>query len=166
METGGFGTEENGNAVTTLDYIKNKYYEKPTFSEFVEFKKPTDYSLDGIMENTKKGVDKFGVYYVAFGLLLYILFILSSPMFVIPISTVCFTIYLMQTKTQVYGQEITPQQAIIGCCGINAILFIIFRSYFVSRLVYFFAINALVVFFAVIHSQCSKTLEAEEEEKL
>ena len=166
METGGFCTEENGNAVTTLDYIKNKYYEKPTFSEFVEFKKPTDYSLDGIMENTKKGVDKFGVYYVAFGLLLYMLFILSSPMFVIPISTVCFTAYLMQTKTQIYGQEITPQQAIIGCCGVNAILFIIFRSYFVSRLVYFFAINALVVFFAVIHSQCAKTLEAEEEEKL
>lgn len=167
METGGFGDENNNAPLNTIDYIKNKYYEKPTFSEFVEFKKPTDYSMDTIMENTKKGVDKFGVYYVAFGLILYVLFILTSPMFIMPLSTVCFTIYLIQTRTVVGGHEITQQQAMIGCFTVNLLLFLIFRTYFINRLVYFFAINALVAVFAIIHAQCAKTLDEEtEEEKL
>lgn len=167
MQTGGFGEENENSEITMVDYVKNKYYEKPSFNEMIDFKKPTDYTFDGVMANSKKGFDKFGVYYCAFALILYALFILTSPMFIIPFSTVCITIYLLHTRTHINGYEVTKQHALLGCCVVNGLLFVIFRSYFVNRLVYFFAINALIILLVVIHSQCVNNLDSmAEEEKL
>ena len=49
--------------------------------------------------------------------------------------------------------EITPKQIVTACCIFNGILILLFGSYLASTAIYFFAINAFVVFFIVIHSQ-------------
>ena len=153
METGDF-EENNNESINTIDYIKNKYYEKPPVNELFNFKKPTDFSYETITTKTREGFEKFGIYYGAFALLMCIIFILTSPMFIIPFSTVCFTIYLINSKTKINGQEITKQQALIGCTVINTLLLIIFRSYFISRLAYFLAVSMLVFVSCSVHSMC------------
>ncbi|ORD93283.1 Y2E7 [Enterospora canceri] len=154
METGAFTeTAYDNEPSTVLDYLKNKYYEKPDIGEFIDFRRPADYSFDKMTENTKKNFDRFAVYYIGITALLYALFILSSPMFIIPFGLIATAIYFVNTQTVINGVEITSRQAIIGCLVANAVLFLCFKSYFAHRIVYFFSINALCVLMVVVHSQ-------------
>ncbi|EED44244.1 hypothetical protein EBI_24329 [Enterocytozoon bieneusi H348] len=154
MDMGGFRDIGSSQDPTTIvDYIKNKYYEKPEISDFFAFKPGFDYSFDNICQNTKKNFNRFAIYHLGIAAALYLFFILRNPIFLLPITTIIGTIYFMNNSYKYNDIEITPKQIVTACCIFNGILILLFGSYLASTAIYFFAINAFVVFFIVIHSQ-------------
>ncbi len=156
-----FGAPNDLSSINFVEVLKNKYYERPTFKSFMQFKKPDNYELDTIINNTKRNGDKFLIYYLGIAAIFYTLFLLIKPFFLLPLGFIAGAAYLVNVPTEIQGIEITPLMAVLGCVVINFLISLVFSNY-AYQYIYFFALSCFVIGIVMIHSQFVVEEESDE----